>query len=113
LPLDTSVPQYDASTIEVPERNEALRARFRDVVEIAEGRTDASLIDIRSPDEYAGKIFAPEGVKELSVRAGHIPGAVNVPWGRIVNEDGTYKSPDEIKQIYAEVGVDGSRPIVT
>lgn len=113
LPLDTAAPQYEASAIELPERNEALRARFRDVVEIAEGNVDAKLIDIRSKDEYEGKIFAPEGVKELSVRAGHIPGAVNVPWGTIVNEDGTYKSKDEIARIYADVGVDGSKPIVT
>lgn len=52
-------------------------------------------------------------MKELSVRAGHIPGAVNVPWGKIVNEDGTFKSPEEIKVIYAEQGIDGSKPVIT
>jgi thiosulfate/3-mercaptopyruvate sulfurtransferase len=52
-------------------------------------------------------------VKELAVRAGHIPGAENVPWGSIVQEDGTFKPAEEIKAIYAAKGIDGSRPIVT
>ncbi|MEO9340275.1 sulfurtransferase [Mesorhizobium sp. SB112] len=113
LPLDTAAVDHDDSAIELPERNNELRARLSDVLDVAEGRAEAKLIDIRSNDEYTGKVFAPEGVKELSLRAGHIPGAENVPWGKIVNEDGTFKSADEIKAIYAEVGVDGSRPIIT
>ncbi len=113
LPLDTATPEFARSEIVLPERNEELRARFSDVLDVVEGRVEANIIDIRSNDEYTGKIFAPEGVKELSVRAGHVPGAVNVPWGRIVNEDGTFKSPDEIRAIYAEVGVDGSLPVLT
>ncbi len=113
LPLDTAEPQYAASAIEIGERNTALRARLGDVLDAAEGRADIALVDIRSADEYSGKIFAPEGVKELSVRAGHVPGAVNVPWGKAVNEDGTFKSPDELRALYAEVGIDGSKPIIT
>ncbi len=113
LPLDTAAPDYADSTIELPERDNSVRARFADVVSVAEGKGDAKLVDIRSADEYSGKIFAPEGVKELSVRAGHIPGAVNVPWGKIVNEDGTFKSPEQIKVIYAEQGIDGSKPVIT
>ena len=113
LPLDTGAPVFDASTIELAERNVALRARLADVVEIAEGRSDVQLIDIRSPDEFSGKILAPEGVKELSVRAGHVPGALNFPWGKAVNEDGTYKSAEELKAAFAELGVDGSKSIVT
>ncbi|MBX3576507.1 MAG: sulfurtransferase [Rhizobiaceae bacterium] len=113
LPLDTAPVDHADSTIELPERNTALRARLNDVLDAAEGRAEVKLVDIRSNDEYTGKIFAPEGVKELSVRAGHVPGAVNVPWGKIVNEDGTFKSPEEIKAIYAEQGIDGSAPIIT
>lgn len=113
LPLDTALPDHADSTLTLADRDNSVRARFVDVVAVAEGRNDAKLIDIRSADEYAGKIFAPEGVKELSVRAGHIPSAVNVPWGRIVKEDGTFKSEDEIKAIYAEKGIDGSKPIIT
>ena len=113
LPLDTAPRDYADSTIELPERNNALRARLGDVLDAAEGRAEVKLVDIRSGDEYSGKVFAPDGVKELAVRAGHVPGAVNVPWGKIVNEDGTFKTPDEIKAIYAEVGVDGSQPVIT
>jgi thiosulfate/3-mercaptopyruvate sulfurtransferase len=113
LPLDTAPIDHADSSIELPERNTALRARLTDVLDVVEGRSDAKLIDIRSNDEYTGKVFAPEGVKELAVRAGHIPGAVNVPWGRIVNEDGTFKSADEIRAIYGEQGVDGSTPVIT
>jgi thiosulfate/3-mercaptopyruvate sulfurtransferase len=113
LPLDTAAKGQTPTTLALPERDTAIRARFTDVVAVAEGKHDIKLIDIRSADEYSGKIFAPEGVKELSVRAGHIPGAVNVPWGSIVNQDGTFKSVDEIKKIYADKGVDGSAPIIT
>lgn len=113
LPLDTAAIETKGSNIELPERDASVRARFIDVVAVAEGKHDIKLIDIRSSDEYNGKIFAPEGVKELSVRAGHIPGAVNVPWGSIVNKDGTFKSAEEIKAIYAEKGIDGSKPIIT
>ncbi|WP_312948579.1 sulfurtransferase [Agrobacterium sp.] len=113
LPLDTAATEQTPTTLALPERDTAIRARFTDVVAVAEGKHDIKLIDIRSADEYSGKIFAPEGVKELSVRAGHIPGAVNVPWGSIVNQDGTFKSVDEIKKIYADKGVDGSAPIIT
>ena len=71
------------------------------------------LIDIRSADEYSGKVFAPPGIQELAIRAGHIPGAVNVPWGQAVKEDGSFKSPEELKKLYASVGIDGSKPIIT
>ena len=113
LPLDTNVKDYADSDITLPERNTALRARFTEVLDIAEGRLAARLVDIRSSDEYTGKIFAPEGVKELAVRAGHIPTAENVPWGAIVQEDGRFRPADEIRAIYAEKGIDGSQPIVT
>ena len=113
LPLDAKVPQPTPSSVTLSPRNEALRARLVDVLAVAEGRTAGNLVDIRSPDEYTGKIFAPEGVKELSIRAGHVPGAVNVPWGTIVNEDGTFKPVEEIRRIYADKGVDGSKPVIT
>lgn len=113
LPLTAEVPAFPASDITLSPRNDALRARLPDVLAVAEGRAPGKLIDIRSPDEYLGRIFAPEGVKELSIRAGHIPGAENVPWATIVNDDGTFKPVDEIRAIYAEKGVDGSQPVIT
>jgi thiosulfate/3-mercaptopyruvate sulfurtransferase len=113
LPVTAEVPAARSSSITLKDRNEKLRARLVDVLAFARGDVAGKLVDIRSPDEYSGKIFAPEGVKELSIRAGHVPGAVNVPWGTIVNEDGTFKPVDEIRAIYAAKGVDGSKPVIT
>ncbi|TBU86422.1 sulfurtransferase [Phytopseudomonas dryadis] len=102
-----------AGDVTLKAANQALRAYLPDVLAVAEQRSDAKLVDIRSPDEFNGKVFAPQGVQELAVRAGHVPGAVNVPWGEAVAADGTFKSADELKQIYAAVGIDGSKPIIT
>jgi len=99
--------------IQLTKTNNLLRARLKDVVAVANKKSDFALVDIRSAAEYSGKIFAPEGVPELSVRAGHIPGAVNVSWGNAVNKDGTIKSASELKTIYAAAGIDGSKPIIT
>ncbi len=112
-PLSNRVPEYAATSYRVGTVNTQLRARLPDAVAAAEGKSDAKLIDIRSADEFSGKIFAPAGVPELSVRAGHIPGAANVPWGQAVKEDGTFKSPEELKALYAAAGIDGVRPIIT
>lgn len=92
--------------------NNALRARLADAVAIAERRSSEALLDIRSADEFSGKIFAPQGVPELAIRAGHIPGAVNVPWVQAVRPDGTFKSVEELRALYAAVGIDGTRPII-
>ena len=111
--LNNRAPDYAATTYRVGQTNTALRARLGDALAAAEGKSGTQLIDIRSADEYQGKVFAPAGVPELSVRAGHIPGAVNVPWGKAVNEDGTFKSKADLQKLYAEVGVDGSKPVIT
>jgi thiosulfate/3-mercaptopyruvate sulfurtransferase len=113
LPLTDELPAFKASSIQLPERSDDLRARLSHVLDFVEGRVDGKLVDIRSNDEYLGKIFAPEGVKELAIRAGHIPAAENVPWATIVNEDGTYRPLDEIRKIYADKGIDGTKPIIT
>jgi thiosulfate/3-mercaptopyruvate sulfurtransferase len=90
-----------------------LRVKLPDVLQVVEGQQSKSLIDIRSADEFSGKIFAPEGFQELAIRAGHIPGAINIPWKQALNEDGTFKSVDQLRALYAEKGIDGSKPIVT
>ena len=112
-PLTPLATQVSAGNVKVSDANNALRARLIDVVAIANKKSDTALVDIRSPDEFTGKIFAPAGVQETAIRAGHIPGAVNVPWGQAVAEDGTFKSPDELKKVYAAVGIDGKKPIIT
>lgn len=110
--LDTSVPDHPEGSVTVAEADPAKRAFIADVVAASEADS-ADIIDIRSADEYSGKIIAPEGFKETAIRAGHVTGAVNVPWGQAVQEDGRFKSPEELKVLYAEAGVDGTRPIIT
>jgi thiosulfate/3-mercaptopyruvate sulfurtransferase len=112
-PLTPLATQVSAGNVKVSDANNALRARLIDVVAIANKKSDTALVDIRSPDEFTGKIFAPAGVQETAIRAGHIPGAVNVPWGQAVAEDGTFKSPEELRKVYAAVGIDGKKPIIT
>jgi thiosulfate/3-mercaptopyruvate sulfurtransferase len=102
-----------AGNIKVATPNPQLRARLSDVVAAAEKKSNVALVDIRSADEFSGKVFAPAGVQELAVRAGHVPGAVNVPWGQAVAADGTFKSAEELRKLYAGVGIDGKRPVIT
>lgn len=113
-PVATNPLPVKASNFTVGEPNKKLRARLTDVVATVEKTSEARVLDIRSPDEFSGKIIAPAGFQELALRAGHIPGSVNVPWARAVNQaDGTLKSPEELKKLYAEVGIDGSKPVIT
>jgi thiosulfate/3-mercaptopyruvate sulfurtransferase len=84
---------------------------FRD--EVVDNIGKKNYLDIRSPDEYAGKLLAPAHLpQEQSQRAGHIPTAVNVPWSKTANEDGTFKTDDEIKAIYDEAGLDWSKDTI-
>jgi thiosulfate/3-mercaptopyruvate sulfurtransferase len=111
--LAVAAPSFAEGNFTASALNRDLRARLTDVLSIVEDGAPGALIDIRSAAEYNGEIFAPEGIQELSVRAGHIPGALNVPWGQNVNADGTFKSIDELRALYAGIGIDGSQPIIT
>lgn len=111
--LDNRAKTPVAGNVTVKAANKELRAFLPDVIAAAEKRSDVQLVDIRSADEYNGKVFAPQGVQELAVRAGHVPGAVNVPWGQAVAADGTFKSAEELKKVYGAVGIDGSKPVIT
>ena len=84
-----------------------------DVLPAVRKKGTVDIVDIRSADEYSGKIFAPAGFQELAIRAGHIPGAVNVPWGQNVNADGTFKSVADLKKLYSDKGIDGKKTIIT
>lgn len=112
-PLATTPAVYEAGTVTIGEANDDLRALRDEVLAVVNAEAPGALIDIRSAAEYNGEIFAPEGVQELAVRAGHIPGALNVPWGQNVNADGTFKSLDELRALYGGLGVDGSQPVIT
>jgi len=110
--LAVAPPTPAAGTYEASEADPALRAFLPEVLQVATGDLDNALVDIRSAAEFSGEIIAPEGFDELAVRAGHVPGAVNVPWGQAVNEDGTLKSVEELRDLYAAAGVDGTKPVI-
>ena len=112
--MTTALPTKPKGNFTSTRLDKSLRATLlQDVIPVAKKRVKADLIDIRSADEFSGKIFAPAGFQELAVRAGHIPGAINVPWGLNVNADGTFKTVAELKKLYADRGVDGKQPIIT
>jgi len=112
--LTTAVPTFSAGNFVATKADKAIRATLiNDVLPVAKKRVKADLVDIRGADEYNGKIFAAPGFQELSVRAGHIPGAINVPWGANVNADGTFKTVAELKKLYADKGIDGKQNIIT
>ncbi|MBQ1072272.1 sulfurtransferase [Micromonospora sp. C31] len=92
------------------EPDTSIRA-FRDEVVAAIGTKN--LVDVRSPDEFAGRLLAPAHLpQEQAQRAGHIPTAISVPWSKAANEDGTFKSDDELRRIYADAGLDDSRETI-
>ncbi len=89
----------------------SLRAFLPQVQEALKGGRTV-LIDVRSPQEFTGEILAPPGLPETCQRGGHIPGARNVPWGKACNDDGTFKSLEDLKALYAAEGADGSVPTI-
>ena len=111
----TAVPTLKAGSFRATKVDRSLRANLvGDVLPVAKGiKKNVKLVDIRSADEYSGKIFAPAGFQELAVRAGHIPGAENIAWGLNVNADGTFKTVAELKKLYADKGIDGTKSIIT
>jgi thiosulfate/3-mercaptopyruvate sulfurtransferase len=103
--LVTEVPLRRATAYRAPEQDTSIRAR-RDEVIAAIGRVN--LVDVRSPDEFAGRLLAPAHLpQEQAQRGGHIPGAKNVPWSKAAAEDGTFRSDEELRQLYAgQAGLD-------
>jgi thiosulfate/3-mercaptopyruvate sulfurtransferase len=109
-PLSTDVIELAPTEYKAKDPDLSIRA-CRDEVLAAIGTKN--LVDVRSPDEFSGKILAPAHLpQEQAQRPGHIPGALNVPWSRAANEDGTFKSDDDLTAIYAHAGLDGSAPTI-
>jgi thiosulfate/3-mercaptopyruvate sulfurtransferase len=102
-PLTRDVPHYPATTYEAPERKDADVRAFREEV-LAHVQAHGQLVDVRSPEEFAGtRLHMPEYPNEGAMRGGHIPGAKSIPWARAVNpEDGTFKTADELRALYME-----------
>jgi thiosulfate/3-mercaptopyruvate sulfurtransferase len=103
-PLTTDVPSYAATNYTAREPDLSIRA-FRDDVMQAIKESKFNLVDVRSPDEYAGNIIAPPGMSETAQRGGHVPTAHNVHWALAVNEDGTFKDHDALLELYRSMGV--------
>jgi len=103
-PVTTDVPTYPPTSYTVRQVNTELRAD-RDYIKARLGQSNFGLVDVRSPAEYVGDIIAPPGMSETAQRAGHIPGAANIPWSQAVAEDGTFKSKEELKQLYGSKGI--------
>ncbi|MEW9676248.1 sulfurtransferase [Lentibacillus sp. L22] len=74
---------------------------------------NVALVDVRSPQEFSGEVIAPPGMTETAQRGGHIPGAANVPWKQATNEDGTFKSPEELKELYGTKGITSDKDVIT
>ena len=111
-PMTTEVPKYPRTEYKVAKVDLTLRAYFIDVLKRLRD-PNTVLIDVRSPAEFNGEITAPpEYPNEQTQRAGHIPGAVNIPWAKAVNEDGTLKSPDEIRRIYEDAGIAPDKDVI-
>ena len=109
--MTTEVPEYSRGDYTVEEINENFRAYRSDIADNL-GEESFGMVDVRSPEEFKGEILAPEGVKELSQRAGHIPGASNIPWSKAVNDDGTFKTKEELKDLYEQEGITPDKEIV-
>jgi thiosulfate/3-mercaptopyruvate sulfurtransferase len=110
-PTSRDVPSYDSQQFNAQEGDPAIRA-MRDEVRDALG-TDTRLVDVRSPQEYSGELIAMAGYEqEGAQRAGHIPGAASVPWAQAVQEDGTFKSADDLSELYGNKGVTDGNPII-
>jgi thiosulfate/3-mercaptopyruvate sulfurtransferase len=109
--LTTDVPAPAAASYSANERDESIRA-YRDQVRDWLGGSETALVDVRSPGEFAGELIAPPGYEqEGAQRAGHIPGAASIPWASAVRDDGTFKSAEELRALYAGKGVTSDRPV--
>jgi thiosulfate/3-mercaptopyruvate sulfurtransferase len=112
LPISTDAPTYAPTGIELSTADFSHRA-FRDDVLKHLDVSDAALVDVRSPAEYSGELLAPAAIpQEGAQRAGHVPGAANIPWGQAVREDGTFKDADELRELYAAKGVTADKDVI-
>jgi thiosulfate/3-mercaptopyruvate sulfurtransferase len=112
-PLTTQVTKVSPATYHASDPDESIRARKEEVFAVLEKRKTGHLVDVRSADEFSGKIVAPPGMTETAQRGGHIPGAVSVPWSQAANDDGTFKSAEALQQLYGAKGVMDSNEVIT
>jgi thiosulfate/3-mercaptopyruvate sulfurtransferase len=108
----TEVPTYPRTTYHAQAPHKEIRA-FRDQILAELGQQSFALVDVRSPDEYSGKLLAPPNLpQEGAQRGGHIPGAANIPWSQAVREDGTFKPANELRALYEGKGITPDKDVV-
>jgi thiosulfate/3-mercaptopyruvate sulfurtransferase len=111
-PLSTDVPSYPRTSYRAKEPDPSIRA-LRDYVLQSLQRDGIALVDVRSPAEFKGELLAPENLpQEGAQRGGHIPKAKNIPWAQAVREDGTFKSPEELKELYQGQGITPDKEVI-
>ena len=109
--LTTEVRQVESASYTARERDESIRA-YRDAVRQTIGDEGQALVDVRSPQEFSGDLIAPPGYEqEGAQRAGHIPTAASIPWASAVRDDGTFKSADDLRELYGGKGVTGDKAV--
>jgi thiosulfate/3-mercaptopyruvate sulfurtransferase len=107
----TEAPSHPPATFDARGPDQSIRAVRDEVLKLVD--TDTRLVDVRSPQEFSGELIAMAGYEqEGAQRAGHIPGAINVPWAQAVNEDGTFKSADELRELYGAKGALNGNDVV-
>lgn len=109
--LTKEMPAPRATTYSVGGFNERYRAMMMQVQKAMEQKS-AVLVDVRSNDEFTGKILSPPGLPETCQRGGHIPGAKNIPWAQACNDDGTFKSAEDLEALYTGRGVTRENPVI-
>jgi thiosulfate/3-mercaptopyruvate sulfurtransferase len=110
--LTTQPPAVTPTKYSAAAPDESIRARKEDIFAILEKKRRGGLVDVRSVEEFIGKILAPPGLAELAMRAGRIPGAANVPWSQAVNADGTFKSREALESLYLGKGFSADEEII-
>ena len=110
--LTKDVPSVSATPYRVSATDASVRAFKEDISAILDGKKSGQLVDVRSVDEFTGKIIAPPGMNETAQRAGHIPKAANIPWVQAAKEDGTFKSFEDLKKLYEAKGIDGKDEVI-
>src|SRR5438093_12578712 len=111
-PLTKDVPTYPTTSFRASGPDESVRVYFIQALDLYQ-KPIVRLLDFRGPKEFTGEVLAPpEYPTEHAQRGGHIPGAVNIPWSQAVREDGTFKGPEELKQLYEDRGIAASTDIV-
>jgi thiosulfate/3-mercaptopyruvate sulfurtransferase len=110
-PLTTEVPSFPEREYVSSGPYEGIRAYKSDVEQAIE--SGVPLVDVRSPQEFTGEVIAPEGLQETAQRGGHIPGARNVPTADVLQEDGTFKSAEELLALYQDEGISEDQSVIT